>query len=88
MSTVEKSVLVSMINQRVIDAGELRISRTSLGKSNPEKRYLIYLPLNRNYLWKILHEKNAKLRVFIEIPSEGLNSGERGKGKEPEEKPA
>jgi hypothetical protein len=75
MSSGRSNVVFNVLSQRVIDAGELRISRTSLGKNNPEKRYLIYLPLNRNYLWQVLHEKNARVRVFIEIPSEVLSSG-------------
>jgi chlorite dismutase len=67
------NVLVGVLNQRVLDVGEVHITRTNLGKNRPEKRYLIYLPMNRNYLWKVLHEKNVKVRVFIEIPSEALS---------------
>ncbi len=33
-------------------------------------RYLVYLPVNLNYLWKELHEKKVKVRVYIEIPEE------------------
>jgi hypothetical protein len=65
----------------LIDVGELRVSKTSLGKKRTGVRYLIYLPLNRNYLWEAIHEKRVKVRVYIEIPSEGLK---RGEGKEPE----
>jgi hypothetical protein len=73
MSTVENSVVVGVLSQRLIDAGELHVSRTSLGKNRTGNRYLIYLPLNRNYLWRLLHEKKVKVRVFIEVPSEVLN---------------
>jgi hypothetical protein len=55
----------------LLDVGEVRISRTSV-KGRQEARYLIYLPSNRAYLWKTLHESRAKLRVFIDLP-EGLN---------------
>jgi hypothetical protein len=64
---------VELLRQRFIDVGELRISRTSLGKKRAGERYLIYLPLNRNYLWRALHERGAKVRVFIEIPSGALS---------------
>lgn len=33
-------------------------------------RYLVYLPVNLNYLWKELHGKKVKVRVYIEIPEE------------------
>ena len=33
-------------------------------------RYLIYLPINLNYLWRELHERKLKVRVYIEIPDE------------------
>jgi hypothetical protein len=82
VSTSRSSVLVGVLNQRVVDVGEVRITRTNLGKNRPGKRYLIYLPLNRNYLWEVLHERNVKVRVFIEIPSEGLNRGGSGEEKE------
>jgi hypothetical protein len=51
----------------VIDVGELRVARSSLG---PRKgpRYLIYLPTARNYLWRVLHESGRRVRVFIEVP--------------------
>lgn len=84
MSTLESSVLVNMLSQKVIDVGEVHVSRTSLGKNKTGYRYLIYLPLSRNYLWKILHERGAKIRVFIEIPGEVLNYGKSGKERESE----
>lgn len=33
-------------------------------------RYLVYLPVSLNYLWKELHSKKVKVRVYIEIPEE------------------
>jgi hypothetical protein len=55
-------------NNKIIDVGDLKISRTSLGKkARYKERYLIYLPVNRNYLWKILNEKRTKVRIFLEI---------------------
>lgn len=70
---------VELLRQRFIDVGELRISRTSLGKKRVGERYLIYLPLNRNYLWRVLHEKGAKVRVFIEIPEGAVEEDVSGK---------
>jgi len=64
-------VVINVVTQGVLDVGELRISRTSLGKRGGE-RYLIYLPLNRNYLWRELYERRVKVRIFIEIPREAF----------------
>jgi hypothetical protein len=61
-----------------MDVGEVRISRTSRTKLGDKARYVIYLPTNRNYLWRILHEKRIRVRVFMEIPevvSEGSGEG-------------
>ncbi len=33
-------------------------------------RYLIYLPVSLNYLWKELHSGKVRVRVYIEIPEE------------------
>jgi len=41
-------------------------SRTIVQMS--KDRYLIYLPVDLNYIWKELHEKEVKVRVYIEIP--------------------
>jgi len=67
------TLVVSASSLRVIDAGELRISRTTLGKRGGD-RYLIYLPMNRNYLWRLLHNANAKVRIYIEIPEDVLKN--------------
>jgi len=66
------------ISGELIDAGDLRVSKTSLGRKRPGERYLIYLPLNRNYLWRALHESGVKVRVFIEIPGEALKESGEG----------
>jgi hypothetical protein len=55
-----------LLKSGVVDVGEVRISRTSLGKSRGP-RYLIYLPTSRNYLWQAIHTLGAKVRIYIEI---------------------
>jgi len=65
----DNEFLMKLIKGRIIDCGELSISKTTLGKEKGP-RYLIYLPTNRNYLWKLLKEKKGKLRVYIELPEE------------------
>jgi hypothetical protein len=70
MST--ESIVYELSRQNLIDVGEIHISRTSLGKKIGS-RYLIYLPMNRNYLWRLLHEKGIKVRVFIEVPRKEVN---------------
>jgi hypothetical protein len=82
MSIMENNITVNLLSQGLIDAGELRITVTTLGRKIPGKRYLIYLPMNRNYIWEVLHEKNVKVRVFIEIPSEALRNEAGGKREE------
>jgi len=54
----------------VIDVGELRISRTTPNKAFGKARYVIYLPLSRNYLWEEIHKKRVRCRVFLEIVNE------------------
>jgi len=69
MGSVTK--LLKLNDTDIIDIGELRISRTNLGrKGGFRERYVVYLPVSRNYLWKALHEKKIKIRLFIEIPRE------------------
>jgi hypothetical protein len=67
-----QDILKRRISGELVDAGELRVSKTSLGRKRHGERYLVYLPLNRNYLWQTLHESGVKVRVFIEIPGEAL----------------
>jgi hypothetical protein len=59
-----------LLKGNFIDVGEVRLTKTSLGKRGGP-RYLLYLPLARNYLWRRLHELNVKVRVYIELP-EGI----------------
>ena len=33
-------------------------------------RFLIYLPVTLNYLWKELHERKVRVRVYIEVPED------------------
>jgi hypothetical protein len=61
------SITEQLLKARLIDVGEIHISRTTLGKRGGE-RYVIYLPLARNYLWRQLHELDVKVRVYIELP--------------------
>ncbi len=56
-----------IIGNSVIDVGELRVSRTTVDKVRGKARYVIYLPINRNYLWQELYEKKAVVRVFLEV---------------------
>jgi hypothetical protein len=88
MSTLQENVLVNLINKGVVDVGELRISKTSLGVKRRGERYLIYLPINRNYLWKVLHDKKIKVRIYIEIPIEALANEARKREAESEREEA
>lgn len=46
----------------LIDVGERGIARVGSKK----ERYLIYLPTERNYIWRKLWE-SGKIRVYIEV---------------------
>jgi hypothetical protein len=64
------TILNLLVSSQLIDCGELAISRSSLGKKKRSgERYLVYLPLSRNYLWRALHGR--KVRVFIQPLAEG-----------------
>jgi hypothetical protein len=73
------SLAEQLLKAKLIDVGEIRISRTSLGKKGGE-RYVIYLPLARCYLWRQLRELNVKVRVYIELP-EGVGDLVKAKNK-------
>jgi hypothetical protein len=60
------TLVIATLGSKIIDVGELRISKTTLGKRGGD-RYLIYLPMNRNYLWRALHDMHVKVRVYIDI---------------------
>jgi hypothetical protein len=61
------AILNLLLSGRFVDCGELRISKVTLNKEGKE-RYLIYLPLGRSYLWKLIHSSGIKVKVFIELP--------------------
>ena len=58
-----------LLGSNVIDVGEVKITKTSLGKLQGF-RYLVYLPTTRNYLWEKLHAIGRKVRVYIEVPDD------------------
>jgi len=59
--------ILSKRNKKIIDVGEVRVTRSPAGD---KERFLIYLPLSRNYLWKIIWNCGRKVRVYIEVVSE------------------
>jgi len=63
-------ILRLLLNGQILDCGELSISKSSLGRKKVGERFLVYLPIHRNYLWKLLHERKTKLRVYLEMPKE------------------
>jgi hypothetical protein len=70
---MEEELVRHVLAGRIIDVGEVKITRTTLGKYGGH-RFLIYLPTTRNYLWEQLHAKGRRVRIFIELPKgvEGL----------------
>jgi hypothetical protein len=68
MEEKNNEILKLLINRQVIDAGELVISKSTLGKRKEGSRYLIYLPSNRCYIWRLLNERKIKVRVYLELP--------------------
>jgi len=63
-------IIMRLLHTKVVDVGEVRITRTTLNRRN--ERYLVYLPTTRNYLWRALHDLGVKVRVYIEIPEDAL----------------
>jgi len=56
---------VEFIVKGLIPLGPKRITRMS---SKPEQeRYLIYLPVELNDLWKEIYESGKKIKVYIEV---------------------
>jgi len=51
---------VLLLNMKVIPAGERMISKEA-------DRYKIRLPKALNHIWRMLHEKRIKVRVYLEI---------------------
>jgi hypothetical protein len=68
-------------NNRIIDVGERNIVMATKDYGRGKPRFVINLPTTRNDLWQYLWKNRVKVKVFIEIPSGGLKSGE---GEEPE----
>jgi hypothetical protein len=64
----EAEIINLLIAGRLIDCGELLVAKSTLGKKRPGLRFLIYLPSNRNYLWKSLNNAKLRVRVYIELP--------------------
>ncbi|MCC6014722.1 MAG: hypothetical protein LM564_03345 [Desulfurococcaceae archaeon] len=79
MSTLYELVLRS---SRVIDVGERNIVMATKDYGRGKPRFIINLPTTRNDLWQYLWERKIPVKVFIEIPSEGLNRGGSGEEKE------
>lgn len=59
------------LSRKVIDVGELRVARTTKDKARGKARYVIYLPINRNYLWEYLYNNKVRIRVYFEIVEKG-----------------
>ena len=54
--------LVELLKSRkILPLGPIHVSK--LG----DKRYVIYLPQELNYLWKELNESKVKVKVYIEF---------------------
>jgi hypothetical protein len=68
---VETLYLEMLKKIRILDIGERRISRT-VREYRGRSRYVIYLPVTRNDVWKILWEKRIPVKVFLELPEEAI----------------
>ena len=55
------SVLEILKSRRLIPLGTRKIAK--LGYN----RYVIYLPIELNYLWRELNESKSKIKIYIEI---------------------
>ncbi|ACL11449.1 hypothetical protein DKAM_1123 [Desulfurococcus amylolyticus 1221n] len=64
-------LLEGLLAGRFIDVGELRVSRTTPDRARGKARYVLYLPLSRNYLWEKLYESRAVVRVYFEVVEGG-----------------
>ena len=68
-------------NNRIIDVGERNIVMATKDYGRGKPRFVINLPTTRDDLWQYLWKNRVKVKVFIEIPSEGLSRGDQGEGK-------
>ena len=57
------SVIDILKSRRLIPLGPRKISRLGEG------RYVVYLPIELNYIWKELNERDVKVKVYIELES-------------------
>jgi hypothetical protein len=53
-----------LLSDDLIDVGEVKITRTNFRDGS---RYLVYLPMARNYLWEALHSSKCKVRLFMQV---------------------
>lgn len=63
----EDGIVELVLRGKVIDCGEVGISRSTPDKARGRPRYLIYLPIARNYLWELLWKKKVKVRVLLQV---------------------
>jgi hypothetical protein len=57
---------VEFISKGLIPLGPRKVTRMT---RKPEKeRYLVYLPLELNDLWREVYESGKKIKIYIEIP--------------------
>lgn len=56
---------------KVIDVGEVRVSRTTPDKARGKPRYVIYLPTQRNYLWEELWRGRVRVILYMEVVEGG-----------------
>jgi hypothetical protein len=74
----EPANVLELLRKNVVDCGKLYVSKTSLGAKRSGERYLIYLPISRNYLWKIIHDSRIKVTVFLQLPENLLKDSQKG----------
>jgi hypothetical protein len=73
---------------RVIDVGERKVVMATKDYGRGKPRFVINLPTTRNDVWEYLWRNKITVKVFIEIPSEGLSHGEKGEGRQQEKNEA
>jgi len=67
-----KAMVLELLKNRIVDVGEVKIARSTLTGVKGKSRYLIYLPMSRNYLWRALHESDERVRLYIEVPEDAV----------------
>jgi hypothetical protein len=63
---------------KVLDLGLKRISRT-VRNYKGQPRFVIYLPITRNYIWGFLWERKIPVKVFLEIPEGAIKEDEENR---------